>query len=100
MPKIECPQNTTGKKSLKQLIHRLEHPEAHQDLPAQFPHNFKQIVIAANGGDPDAISCVESWFLPSDKELTDYGIPESQLASLRKCTDKSLLLYGTLDKVA
>jgi len=42
--------------------------------------------------DPNAITCVESYLAPTDDELTELGIPMSQVGSHKRCTDSGLLV--------
>ena len=60
---------------------------------AGFAVFFAEQVRLAHGGDPNAITCVESYVYPSDNELTALNIHKSHWGPVRKCTDLGLLVH-------
>ena len=67
---------------------------------AIFATQFGQMVIAANGDDPNAIAGLEQWYEPSDQELAEFNICESRRGPLKRCTDSALLLYCSVQSFA
>jgi len=85
----ECPNKTNGGNpySLSDFL-----PLLQEKTFAQF---FLETLKKAEGNDPDAIACVDSYLAPTDGELKDLCVPASQVASMRKCTDSGLLVSVT-----
>src|SRR4026208_1012740 len=67
---------------------------------SDFAAFFAAQLKAANEGGKAAIACVESYLDPTDQELENLGIHESQWGSLRKCTDVGLLVIVTAKQKA
>jgi hypothetical protein len=79
-----CP-NPNGKPyTLWQLVALLKRDKTF----AQF---FLDLSKRAQGNDPAAIACVNSYVAPTDQELQDLDIPTSEWETMRKCTDSGLL---------
>ena len=79
-----CP-NPYGKPyTLWQLVALLKRDKTF----AQF---FLDLAKKAQGNDPDAIACVNSYVAPTDQELQDLDIPTSEWDTMRKCTDSGFL---------
>ena len=79
----ECP-NPNGKPyTLWELVALLK-----DKTFAQF---FVNLVKRAEGNDPAAIACVNSYLAPTDQELQNLDIPASDWGTMRKCTDSGLL---------
>jgi hypothetical protein len=51
-------------------------------------------------GDGKAIECVESYYEPTDEELENLGLHESQWGSMRRCTDSGLLVIVVAKQTA
>lgn len=79
-----CP-NPNGKPyTLWQLVALLKRDKTF----AQF---FLDLVKKAQGNDPAAIACVNSYVAPTDQELQDLDIPTSEWDSMKRCTDSGTL---------
>lgn len=63
---------------------------------------FANLLCRSNNGDPDAATCVEAFYKPTDDELRALCIPSSEFPQLQKCTEQNLLLspiaYGIVGK--
>ena len=81
-----CPLSEGGTKfTLWGLVKELEQKP-------DFAKFFATQLRLANMGDRKAIECVESYYEPTDEELGNLGIHESQWGSMRRCTDSGLLV--------
>lgn len=81
-----CPLREGGTKfTLWGLVKELE------EKP-DFAEFFATQLRLANMGDGKAIECVESYYEPTDEELANLGLHESQWGSMRRCTDSGLLV--------
>ena len=79
-----CP-NPNGKPyTLWQLVALLKRDRT----LAQF---FLDLSKRAEGNDPAAIDCVNSYLAPTDQELQDLGIAASEWVTLKRCTDSGVL---------
>jgi hypothetical protein len=56
---------------------------------------FLDLLKRAEANEPGTIECVDSYLAPTPQELQNLGIPASQVASMRKCTDSGLLVLVT-----
>lgn len=84
-PGIEGCPNPNGKPyTLWQFVALLKRDKTF----AQF---FLDLSKRAQGNDPAAIACVNSYVAPTDQELQDLGLPTSEWGAMRKCTDSGLL---------
>jgi hypothetical protein len=84
---LACP-NPEGKPySLAQLLGRLQEKG--------FAADFFNLLKNAEGGDQNAIDCVNSYFSPTTTELQNLGIPSGQIPIMKKCTDSGLLVLVT-----
>lgn len=88
-----CP-NEGRKLTLWELVKKLEENEE------GFAEFFATQLKLANMGDGKAIACVESYYEPTDDELANFGIHESQWGSMRRCTDSGLLVIVTARQTA
>jgi len=61
---------------------------------------FLDLLKRAEANEPGAIECVDSYLAPTTQELQNLGIPASQWASMRKCTDSGLLVIVTAQQNA
>lgn len=82
----ECPNRGNDGKpfSLLQIVDMLR--------DRAFAQFFFELVKRAEGGDPEATDCLNSYLEPTDRELQNLGVPESRWGSLKKCTDSGLLV--------
>ena len=89
-----CPLSEGGKKfTLWPLVRELETNPA-------FAEFFARELKKANEGDKEAITCVESYYEPTDEELGNLGIHQSQWGSMRRCTGSGLLVVVTARQTA
>jgi hypothetical protein len=84
---------TGGKYTLTQLIWELKNTLG-------FATFFTIQLKLAFSGDPAAIACIDSYLEPTDQELANLGIPESEWGPLRKCTDSGFLVIVTANDQA
>ena len=89
MSAYQCP-NPSGKKYTVTTL--TEKIKSDSDFAAFFSAKLK----LAQGGDKEAITCVDSYYQPSDAELESLGIPPSQWSAMRKCTDSGVLVAPTV----
>ena len=83
----ECP-NPRGKPyTLWELVRLL--------ADRTFAQFFMEKLRRAEESDRNAIDCVNSYLEPTEQELQDLGIPASQWASMKRCTDSGLLVLVT-----
>jgi hypothetical protein len=82
----ECP-NPDRAYTLWGLIGKLEDKD--------FAAFFLDLLKRAEANEPGAIECVDSYLAPTAQELQNLGIPASQVASMRRCTDSGLLVIVT-----
>jgi hypothetical protein len=59
-----------------------------------FAKDFATQLKFANMGDPDAITYVNNFFEPDDKELEAFGIHESRWDPTRVCTESGLFVLA------
>ena len=85
--------NTDGKYTLNGLIWELKNTQG-------FALFFTTQLKLAFGGDPAAIKCIDSYLEPTDSELANLAIPESEWGPLKKCTDSGFLVIVTADDEA
>lgn len=79
-----CP-NPYGKPyTLWQLVALLKRDKTF----AQF---FLDLAKKAQGNDPAAIACVNSYVAPTDQELQDLDIPTPEWDTMKRCTDSGTL---------
>ena len=87
----ECP-NPDKAYTLWGLIGKLQDKD--------FAAFFLDLLKRAESNEPGAIECVDSYLAPTPQELQNLGIPPSQVASMRKCTDSGLLVLVTAQQQA
>jgi len=87
-----CP-NPGAPFSLWELIEKLQAEKG-------FAADFMDLLKLANNNEKGAIDCVNSLLEPSARELTDLGIPASQLDSFRKCTESGVLVAAIAEQAA
>ena len=86
---VVCPDpgNDDRPYSLKDFLILLEDKE--------FAASFLDLLKRAAANEKGAIDCVNSYLAPTVQELTDLGIPASQIGPMRRCTDSGLLVWVT-----
>ena len=82
----ECPNESNGGKPYKlwELVGLLK--------DKAFARFFLDLLMRAEANDQKAIDCVNSYLEPTEQELQDLGIPASEWASKRRCTESGLLV--------
>lgn len=87
----ECP-NPGRAYTLWQLIHELQSRD--------FARFFLELLKRAEGNEPGASDCVNSYLAPTTQELQELGIPASQIDNMRRCTESGLLVLVTAQQNA
>ena len=85
MKKYECPNNTGVTYNVDTLSKELE---SNAEFATFFSGKVKEAIMGVAG----AAACVDTYYIPTDKEMEDLGIPESKWPMMRKCTESGLLL--------